>query len=288
MTRKKIAVLLTVMTLSGATCFAATDPAAAGFTYANDSDGITTHSFKLSTATKDKPLSFDLYRTRIKQGSAELNGTTFVAKAQRPLSDNESLTLWGGYTTNKFNHFVPAAVMYNSRNKTGALWLAVGREAIETVAANTEGLYYNTASASYLHKTGQTTIVLDAKQYHYSDSNRRKSYSATVSQSLSSRLQAGIRYTYTDADFASPGTYYVPQGESVVSFVPEWIVPLGKNSNLLLTGEFSLTAHDKTGSIHRRVAEAGIEMKSLYIGTKYYRSGDYWSRTYRLNYSFPL
>ena len=83
MTRKKIAVLLTVMTLSGATCFAATDPAAAGFTYANDSDGITTHSFKLSTATKDKPLSFDLYRTRIKQGSAELNQTSLTISFRR-------------------------------------------------------------------------------------------------------------------------------------------------------------------------------------------------------------
>lgn len=288
MTRKKIAVLLTAITLSGATCFAAADPVAAGFTYASDSDGITTHSYKLSTAAEGKPFSFDLYRTRIKQGSTELNGTTFVAKAQRPLSDNESLTLWGGYTTNKLNHFVPAALMYNSRNKAGGLWLAVGREAIDTVAANRESLYYNTASVSYLHKTDQTTIVLDAKQYHYSDSNRRESYSATVSQTLSPRLQAGIRYTYTDADFARPGTYYVPLGESVVSFVPEWTIPLGKGSKLLLTGELSLTAHDKTGSIHRRVAEAGIEMKSLYIGTKYYRSGDYWSRTYRLNYSFPL
>ena len=67
MTRKKIAVLLTAITLSGATCFAAADPVAAGFTYASDSDGITTHSYKLSTAAEGKPFSFDLYRTRIKR-----------------------------------------------------------------------------------------------------------------------------------------------------------------------------------------------------------------------------
>ena len=288
MRKSYIGTFLACFALCSAACHASGSPLSAGYTYADDSDGIKTYSYKLSTAAEGRPFSLDLYRTRIRQNQTDLTETTVIAKAQRALSDHETLTLWGGYSKNEMRHFVPAALMYNARQGDNSLWLSAGREAVGTVEASRDHIYYNTLSASYMHRVGEGKLLLEAAQYNYSDDNQRRRYSLTYSQEINPRLKAGLRYGYDSADSTRPGKYYVPQDERVLSIVPEWTIPINSRSKWLITGEISLSAHDSTGSIRRHGAEVGLMVDSLYVGTKYYRSGDYWSRVWRLSYTVTM
>ena len=257
--------------------------------YSTDSDGVKTTSTKLSTENMDTPFTFSVYYNHLRQRyESSINEYVLLVKWKRPLSKQETLTLWAGVLSNDIRTFVPAAFMYDRAfSDKSHLWVSAGRENIGTIRANQLGLDRTNLSATFLHKpTDDTVWKLSGDQWYYNDANQEQKWKLGFTKRFSKRFDITAAYQYHNANFTRPGIYWVPQQEHAVTLAPRYMIPLGKESNLSLTFQQAVWARNKTGGINQYEIEVACNIGRLTAMYRQMHDGDYNSSNYSLEYKF--
>jgi|GEM_PF-4436344 len=266
-------------------------PGEAEFLFSNDSDGVTSYSYKIGTANEENPLNFTFYHTKLSQSNTTINEQVLLGKWVRPLSDQANVTLWTGFLKNDIRNFVSYAAMYDTNVKEDDhIWFSYGHEAVGTVEAHRKGISTNTMTLSYLHKPAEDVeVIVTAAHSAYSgvNKNNQKKFDLSLGKQFSERFKLGVAYGYNSADHLGSPDYYVPVQESVFSIVPEYNIPIG-TGKMIITGKRSLTGHNHTGSIQYYSIGGELVFDSISLGGKYLKAGDYSSRTWQINWNRQL
>lgn len=283
---KKFVTLIVGTTLSVMTSLATATPVETGFVYSTDSDGVVSHSYRIATANEEQPLNFTFYRNRLSQSGTTINENVLVGQWVRPVSEKANITLWTGLLKNDIRNFVSYAGMYDVKvGDADHMWLSYGHDAIGTVNAYRQGITTNTGTFSYSHKPVEDVeLLLKGQHVAYSDSNNQQILDLSITKNFSERFKLGLKYGYDSADFQVPGIYYVPLQQSTFSIVPEWNIPIGVGK-LVFTGEQSFAGHDSTGSINLHSVSADYKINNVSVGTTYFRTDDYSSRDWHMNWN---
>lgn len=283
---KVVMLMAVVVSVVPSTALAALMPVGMNASSSSDSDGVSYTSYSIGTAKEDIPWNYTYSHLKIRdlQGRV-VDENAFTVKWHRPINDEAGIAAWLGYTNNNIWKFTNFGVMYNGVvNYTDKVVLNYGHDSVPTVAAYSAHIMSNSLSGRYQHEISKG-LMLEAnmKYARYSDDNARKAVGVNITKDFGTHYRLGLAYSYDTTDinraYNPPDNkpYYMPQGQSALSIVPEVALPIG-DGTLVMSASKSLSARNIKGAIHSKTYRVGYHLNNLYIGTAYYHDDTpYWS-----------
>lgn len=282
---KAVALAAVVVNVAPSTALAALTPVGINASSSSDSDGVSYTSYSIGTAKEDTPWNYTYANLKIrdlKGGRADEN--IFTVKWHRPINDESGIAAWVGYANNSNWNFSPFGMAYNGVvNYTDKVVLNYSHESVPTVLAHKYHIFANSLSGRYQHEIEKGLMLENNMKYaRYSDDNARKTLGVALTKDFGTRYRLGLAYSYDTTDInkiydSDKRPYYMPQGQSALSIVPEVALPVGEGT-LVMKASKSLTSHSKTYGV-------GYHLDNLYVGLQYYRDDTYWSHDTSFSWS---
>ena len=256
--------------------------------YNNDSDGVSYISYSIATEKKNKPWNFSYANTNIRQRdfSASLTERRFLARWQRRINEENSFSAWLGYVDSNVWEFVPFGVQYQGVvNAIDQMKLSYAHDSVTTVAAYQNHILSDQLAWRY-RKELDRRLMLDAtiRYAKFSDENFRNTFGVSLTKDFSHRFRLGLAYLYDTSDINKRSVYYLPKGESSLSLVPEYAVPIGEGSLAIRLSQ-SLLARNKDGHINRTTFGVRYQLNNLAIDVQCYSDGSYSSQDYSISWN---
>jgi len=285
----RILVILSVfLGLTPSAVWAEQTPVRISASYNHDSDGVSYNSYSIATEKKNRPWNFSYANTNIRQRdfTASLTERRFLARWQRRINEENSFSAWLGYVDSNVWQFVPFGVQYQGVvNAIDQMKLSYAHDSVTTVAAYQNHILSDQIAWSY-RKELDRRLMFDAtlKYTQFSDNNYRKTFGLSVVKDISTHFRLGLAYLYDTSDYDKRSVYYLPKGESSLSLVPEYAVPIGEGSLAIRLSQ-SLIARNKDGHISRSTFGIRYQLNSLAIDVQCYTDGSYSSQDYSVSWN---
>ncbi len=256
--------------------------------YNNDSDGVSYTSFSIATEKKNKPWNFTISNTRISQrdSTASLAEQRFIAQWRQRMNEEDSVSAWLGYAYSDNWQFAPFGIQYHGVvNTIDQMWLNYTHDSVTTVAAYQDHIMSDRIAWSY-RKELDRHLMLDttAKYGQYTDTNFRTTLGVNLTKDFSTRFRLGLAYLYDTSDINKRSVFYLPKGESSLSIVPEFAVPIGEGS-LALRLSKSIIARNTSGNINRTTLGVRYQLDNFAIDVQCYSDGSYSSQDYSVSWN---
>ena len=256
--------------------------------YNHDSDGVSNLSYSIATEKKNKPWNFSYSNTSIRQRdfTARLTEQRFITRWQHRINEENSFSAWMGYVDSNVWRFVPFGVQYQGVvNVIDQMRLSYSHDSVTTVAAYQNHILSDQIAWNY-RKELDRRLMLDAtlKYAQFSDKNYRKTFGISLAKDFSTRFRLGLAYLYDTSDYEKRSVYYLPKGESSLSLVPEYAIPIGEGSLAIRLSQ-SLLARNKDGHINRTTFGVRYQLNNLAFDVQCYSDGSYSSQDYSISWN---
>ena len=287
--RKWIRPVIIMVTLTVVCCSGMAQGAPPGmdakYSHSTDSDGITTHAWRVGTVDDGQHWNVTVYHTRIDENNRALNNNTAIFKYKLPVAPEAAWSFWLGANKNDIQDFYPHSVMYDaSMGAKGHVWASYSHEAIGTITAYEQNIHIDATGLSVKYAFDpKWEAALELRRMDYSDGNRRDRSILTFTRQLVDAWKIKGGYLYDGADRKATGKYYVPVQEKAWFLGLEKTVPIG-NAKLVVSGDKSFGAKNSDGSIKRHGLGTELNWGRFAGGLRYERSGDYWVHSYHFSW----
>ena len=289
--RKNLSVIMLLLAIWGgipSLAQAEQTPVKISASYNHDSDGVSYISYSIATEKKNKPWNFSYANTSIRQRdySARLTEQRFIIRWQNRINEENSVSAWLGVVDSNVWQFIPFGVQYQGVvNTIDQIWLSYAHDSVTTVAAFQNHIFSDQFTGRY-RKELDRRLMLDAtlKYAQFSDKNYRKTFGIGLAKDFSPRLRLGLAYLYDTSDYDKRSVYYLPKGESSLSLVPEYAIPIGEGSLAIRLSQ-SLLARNKDGHINRTTLGVRYQLDHFAIDVQCYSDGSYSSQDYSVSWN---
>ena len=284
----RILLLLAVCASMPSLAQAEQTPVKISTSYNHDSDGVSYLSYSIATEKNNKPWNFSYANTSIRQRdfSAGLTEQRFITRWQNRINEENSVSAWLGVVDSNVWQFIPFGVQYQGVvNTIDQIWLSYAHDSVTTVAAFQNHIFSDQFSLRY-RKELDRRLMLDTtlKYAQFSDKNYRKTFGIGLTKDFSPRFRLGLAYLYDTSDYDKRSVYYLPKGESSLSLVPEYAVPIGEGSLAIRLSQ-SLIARNKDGHINRATAGVRYQLNNFAVDVQCYSDGSYSSQDYSISWN---